>query len=120
MQSIPVDVAKIVFLAMSAPRPTLKDRRTGEVATDREGRTVTALRCACVPRDESSEDIPEMELIQTVAEVPPIRRGTQVQVTGLVARPYAFKDNSGAQRAGVTFWADAIGPVGAPSKASSS
>lgn len=119
MQSIPVDVSKLVFLALEPPRPKLRDRRTGEQATDRDGRPVTALRCACVPADESSDDIPDIEVIQTISEVPTLRRGAPVQLVGLVARPYAFKDDSGTQRAGVTFWADAIAPLSASGKAAS-
>ena len=112
MQSIPVDVARMVFLAMESPRPKVKDRRTGEVAVDRDGRPVTVVRCACVPADEASDEDAALEVIQTVAEVPPLRRGSQVTITGLVARPWSFRDERGEVKAGVTYWADSIVPVG--------
>lgn len=111
MQNIPVDVTQLVFLAMGPARPKLKDRRTGEVATDQQGRAITVVRVACVPIDETSDDDGDMDLIQTTAEVRPMRRGTQLAVTGLVARPYAFRDQAGEQRAGVTFWAQSIAPA---------
>ena len=112
MQSIPVDVSRMVFLAVEAPRPKLRDRRTGQVATDRDGHPVTAIRCACVPADEASEDDAALEVIQTIAQVPAIKRGTPVQVNGLTARPYAFKDERGEFKSGMTFWADSITPAG--------
>jgi hypothetical protein len=111
MQNIPVDVTQLVCLAMGPARPKIKNRQTGEVATDQQGRPITQLRVACVPVDETSDDDGDMDVIQTTAEVPPMRRGTQLVVTGLVARPYAFRDQSGEQRAGVTFWAQSIAPM---------
>ena len=111
MQIIPVDASKIIFIAMEGPKPKLKNRKTGEHSLDREGRPVHVVRCACVPADESSEAVPEIEAIHTIADIPTLRRGAPVQVNGLVARPWAFQDDSGQQRSGVTFWAEQITPV---------
>src|SRR5262249_37437348 len=101
-------------------RPKIRDRKTGQVATDPQGRPVTVVRCALLGADESSEEDGSLELVHTVAEVGAIKRGTPVVLSGLVARPYAFKDASGEQRAGVTFGAASIGPVPVSSGRSSS
>jgi hypothetical protein len=111
MQTIPVDVSKIIFIAMEGPKPKLRNRKTGEQSVDRDGRPVHVIRCACVPADESSDAVPEIEAIHTIADVPSLRRGAPVQVSGLVARPWAFQDDSGKERSGVTFWAEQITQV---------
>jgi hypothetical protein len=111
MQMIPVDVSQFIFIAMEGPKPKLRNRKTGEQSLDRDGRPVNVVRCACVPADESSEAVPEIEAIHTIADTPSLRRGAPVQVRGLVARPWSFQDDSGKERSGVTFWAEEITPV---------
>ena len=111
MQSIPVDISKIMFLALGTPKPKIKNRQTGEQSMDRDGRPVTAVRCACVPTEESDADVAEIEEIRTVSEVPPLRRGAPVQLIGLVAKPWSFRDDNGKERFGVTFWAEQITPL---------
>jgi hypothetical protein len=37
---IPVDITRLTFVCVSAPRPRLVNQKTGEVKTDKSGRTV--------------------------------------------------------------------------------
>src|SRR5690349_13978797 len=98
--SIPVDVDQLVFVAMGTPRPKLRNRQTGEVAMAR-GQQISVVPVAALARDESNdEDDGDILRVQVLGEPEGIKRGMPLQITGLVARPYDFKDERNEQRFG--------------------
>lgn len=113
MQSIPVDLEQLVFVAMGSPRAKVRNRQTGEVVMAR-GQRVTVVPIAALAADEAGgeEDDGAILRVQVLGEVEGIRRGMPVQVAGLVARPYDFKDErSGEHKFGITYWAQSITPI---------
>lgn len=116
MKNIKVDLSEYIVMAASKPQPKVKNKQTGEVALS-NGLPVNETELILLPADEDSLDKTESVVVRTVGEMPPIRRGVGVTVTGLVARPWTFVDDSGKERSGITFWAESIAPATAPATA---
>lgn len=103
MKFIPVKDSGLEFTAAGAPTPRIKDRDTGELRKDSEGRTLYQVT---VLAGQSGGD---GELIKiTVAGKPEgIRRGVPITVTGLIAIPWAQLRN-GVLYSGVAYRAESI------------
>src|SRR5262245_14762361 len=52
---IPVDTTRLTFVCVSAPRPRLLDQNTGEVKTDKQGRTVYAVGVSAADENGRAE-----------------------------------------------------------------
>ena len=105
MRQIPVDTANATVMVAKAPQPKVKDRRTGEVATDAEtGATMMTVDVMFAANDEVeilSITVPEPGISAELA------MGTPVALTGLVARPWENEFN-GQKRHGIAFRAVAV------------
>jgi hypothetical protein len=94
----------ITFIAGGPAEPVVKDRTSGEVATDRDsGKTMHQVHLtAFVPGDPK----PQVWPVKVAGEVPPIKQGQAVRVEGLTAADWEVDG-----RSGVAFRAQSIGPV---------
>ncbi|MFJ3658111.1 hypothetical protein ACIPPR_33005 [Streptomyces nigra] len=105
MRQIPVDTANATVMVAKAPQPKIKDRRTGEIATDAEtGATMMTVDVMFAANDEVeilSISVPEPGISAELA------MGTPVALTGLVARPWENEFN-GQKRHGIAFRAVAV------------
>ncbi|MGW0145873.1 SCO3933 family regulatory protein [Streptomyces sp. NPDC003333] len=105
MRQIPVDTANATVMVAKAPQPKVKDRRTGEIATDAEtGATMMTVDVMFAANDEVeilSITVPEPGISAELA------MGTPVALTGLVARPWENEFN-GQKRHGIAFRAVAV------------
>ncbi|MFI9796097.1 MULTISPECIES: SCO3933 family regulatory protein [Streptomyces] len=105
MRQIPVDTANATVMVAKAPQPKVKDRRTGEIATDAEtGATMMTVDVMFAANDEVeilSISVPEPGISAELA------MGTPVALTGLVARPWENEFN-GQKRHGIAFRAVAV------------
>ena len=103
MKFIPVKDSALEFTAAGAPTPRVKDRDTGELRTDSEGRTLYQITVL------AGRVGGDGELIKvTVAGKPEgIRRGTPLTVTGLEAIPWAQLRN-GVLYSGVAYRAETV------------
>jgi hypothetical protein len=118
MKSIPVDVDQLVFIAMGDPRPKLRNRQTGEVATDKQGRPTYVVPVAALRADDEEEGDGSLIKIQVSGEPVGIRRGLPIQVESLMARSWEIRDEkTGEPRFGISYWARSLAPVKAPSSA---
>lgn len=99
------------------PTPRVRDRESGEVRKDRDGRTQFSVG-VCVIQERDSDVVS----VTVAGEPAGLVRGAAVVVRGLVAIPWEQRDDrSGQLRHGVAFRAELIapadgpgGPVGAP------
>lgn len=104
MQSIPVDVGRLgSLLCVVEPAPKLVSVETGEVKTDRDGRTVWTVGLAV--REGSGRRASIVE-VSVPGEPVGVVVGMPVQVTDLVAVSWQMGD-----RHGVSFRASAVTPV---------
>ncbi|MET7377457.1 hypothetical protein ABZT08_01275 [Streptomyces sp. NPDC005526] len=105
MRQIPVDTSGATVMVAKSPQPTVKDRRTGEIATDVE----TGARMMTVDVMFSAND--EVEILSIAVPEPGISgelaMGTPVALTGLIARPWE-NDFNGQKRHGIAFRAVAV------------
>ncbi|MCF2536891.1 hypothetical protein K6168_14630 [Streptomyces sp. FB2] len=105
MRQIPVDTANATVMVAKAPQPKVKDRRTGEIATDAEtGATMMTVDVMFAANDEVeilSITVPEPGISAELA------MGTPVALIGLVARPWENEFN-GQKRHGIAFRAVAV------------
>jgi hypothetical protein len=105
MRVIPVDTTGALVMVAQDPRPKLKDRRTGEVATDAEtGATLMTLDVTFVANGEAEVmnlTVPETGLPEGLMP------GMPIKLTALVARPWANEFN-GEKRSGIAFRASAV------------
>ncbi|MFC7906301.1 SCO3933 family regulatory protein [Streptomyces nigra] len=105
MRQIPVDTDNATVMVAKAPQPKVKDRRTGEIATDAEtGATMMTVDVMFAANDEVeilSISVPEPGISAELA------MGTPVALTGLVARPWENEFN-GQKRHGIAFRAVAV------------
>jgi hypothetical protein len=120
MRNIPVDTSKLTFVVVSAPRPRVMDRETGEIKIDREGRSVYQVGLSAA--DESGRvDL----LTVSVSGAPDVTLGQIVSPAGLVGFTWEQRNRDGEVRWGIAFRAEsisparpaAIGPLPAPDKA---
>ncbi|WP_411140135.1 hypothetical protein [Streptomyces sp. x-80] len=111
MRSIRVETSAATILLTEAPEKKLKDRRTGEVATDANtGDVLWTLGVVYIEDGESSlvkVTVPEKGLTEGLAV------GAPVSLAGLVARPWESTFN-GQARHGIAFRATAVMPAEFP------
>jgi hypothetical protein len=109
MRQIPVDTANATVMVAKAPQPKVKDRRTGEIALDKDGATLMF----------STPD--EVEILKLTVPQPGVSEdlamGTPVILTGLVASPWENEFN-GQKRHGIAFRAVAVTSLAAAGSAS--
>ncbi|MFF0169955.1 SCO3933 family regulatory protein [Streptomyces prasinus] len=115
MRQIPVDTSAAVVMVAKTPQPKVKDRRTGEIATDME----TGVKLMTVDVIFAAND--EVEILSiTVPETGisgELTMGTPVALTGLIARPWENEFN-GQKRHGIAFRAVAVTSLAAAGSAS--
>ncbi|MFD9794576.1 hypothetical protein ACFWXK_26925 [Streptomyces sp. NPDC059070] len=114
MRSIRVETTGATILLTEAPTPKLKDRQSGEVATDATtGETLMRLGVVYIESGESSllqVSVPESGITDGLA------LGSPVTLLGLIARPWESVFN-GQQRHGIAFRAEAVAPAALPASA---
>ena len=105
MRQIPVDTSAATVMVAKAPQPKVRDRRTGEIATDAEtGATLMTVDVMFAANDAVeilSVTVPETGVSGDLA------MGTPAALTGLVARPWENEFN-GQKRHGIAFRAVAV------------
>ncbi|MDQ0293871.1 SCO3933 family regulatory protein [Streptomyces albidoflavus] len=105
MRQIPVDTSAATVMVAKTPQPKVRDRRTGEIATDAE----TGAKLMTVDVMFAAND--EVEILSvTVPETGisgDLTMGTSAALTGLVARPWENEFN-GQKRHGIAFRAVAV------------
>lgn len=105
MRQIPVDTSAASVMVAQPPQPKVRDRRTGEIATDAEsGATMMTVDVMFAANGE-------VEILSVTVPQPGISgelvMGTPVAITGLVARPWENEFN-GQRRHGISFRAVAV------------
>ncbi|MGV9603848.1 SCO3933 family regulatory protein [Streptomyces sp. NPDC003631] len=115
MRQIPVDTSAATVMVAKTPQPKVKDRRTGEIATDTE----TGAKLMTVDVMFAAND--EVEILSVTVPEPGISgelaMGTPVALTGLIARPWE-NDFNGQKRHGIAFRAVAVTSLAATGSAS--
>ncbi|MFJ3643327.1 hypothetical protein ACIPRD_26725 [Streptomyces sp. NPDC090108] len=105
MRQIPVDTSTAIVMVAKTPQIKVRDRRTGEIATDTETgaklMTVDVMFAANEEVEILSITVPEPGITGELA------MGTPVALTGLVARPWE-NDFNGQKRHGIAFRAVAV------------
>jgi hypothetical protein len=105
MRQIPVDTSAATVMVAKNPQPKVRDRRTGEIATDAD----TGAKLMVVDVMFAAND--EVEILAvTVPETGisgELTMGTPVALTGLIARPWE-NDFNGQKRHGIAFRAVAV------------
>ncbi|WP_449351303.1 SCO3933 family regulatory protein [Streptomyces shaanxiensis] len=105
MRQIPVETTGATVMVAQAPEPKVKDRRTGEIATDAEtGATLMTVNVMFAANGD-------VEILTLTVPEPGITgeltMGTPVALTGLIARPWENEFN-GQKRHGIAFRAVAV------------
>ncbi|WP_371653494.1 MULTISPECIES: hypothetical protein [unclassified Streptomyces] len=105
MRQIPVDTSAASVMVAKPPQPKVKDRRSGEIATDADtGATLMTVDVMFAANGE-------VEILSVTVPEPGITgelvMGTPVGLTGLVGRPWENEFN-GQKRHGIAFRAVAI------------
>ena len=104
MQRIPVDLSGCLTICSELPSPRVRDRESGEVRKDRDGRTQFSVG-VCVIQERDSDVVS----VTVAGEPAGLVRGGPVLVRGLVAIPWEQRDDrSGQLRHGVAFRAESI------------
>ncbi|MGW4044881.1 SCO3933 family regulatory protein [Streptomyces sp. NPDC004721] len=105
MRQIPVETSSATVMVAQAPEPKIRDRRTGEVATDAEtGATLMTVNVMFALNGEVeilNVTVPETGISGDLV------MGTPVALTGLIARPWENEFN-GQKRHGIAFRAVAV------------
>ncbi|MFD7473353.1 hypothetical protein ACFV8Z_14465 [Streptomyces sp. NPDC059837] len=105
MRQIPVDTSAAIVMVAKTPQVKVRDRRTGEIATDVETgaklMTVDVMFAANEEVEILSITVPEPGITGELA------MGTPVALTGLIARPWENEFN-GQRRHGIAFRAVAV------------
>jgi len=102
---IPIDISRLTFVVVTAPRPRLVSQATGEIKTDKSGRTVYTVGL-------SAGDVNgRVELVNvSVSGEPAVSVGEVVQPTGMVG--FAWEQvRDGQLRWGIAYRAESITPV---------
>ena len=99
---IPVDTSRLTFVVVTAPRPRLVSQETGEVKTDKSGRTVYTTGLS------ATDATGRVELVNvSVSGEPDVTVGLIVDPAGLVG--FAWEQVRGGQlRWGISYRADSI------------
>ncbi|QYX79978.1 SCO3933 family regulatory protein [Streptomyces akebiae] len=104
MRQIPVDTSAATVMVAKPAQPKVRDRRTGEIATDADGvklMTVDVMFAANEDVEILSITVPETGISGELV------MGTPVALTGLIARPWE-NDFNGQRRHGIAFRAVAV------------
>jgi len=105
VRQIPVDTSGAVVMVAKSPQVKVRDRRTGEIATDADSgaklMTVDVMFAANEEVEILSITVPEPGITGELA------MGTPVALTGLIARPWENNFN-GQKRHGIAFRAVAV------------
>ncbi|MET9893694.1 hypothetical protein ABZZ47_26480 [Streptomyces sp. NPDC006465] len=114
MRQIPVDTTNATVMVAKAPQPKIKDRRTGEIAVDKDGVTLMTVEVMFSTPDE-------VEILKLTVPEPGVSEdlvmGTPVALTGLVASAWENEFN-GQKRHGIAFRAVAVTSLAAAGSAS--
>jgi len=104
---IPIDTSRLTFVVVAAPRPRLVSQETGEIKTDKSGRTVYTVGMS------AADSTGRVELVNVnVAGEPYVNVGQVVEPTGLVG--FAWEQVRGGQlRWGIAYRAESITAVSA-------
>ncbi|MGW6962263.1 SCO3933 family regulatory protein [Streptomyces chartreusis] len=104
MRQIPVDTTNATVMVAKPPQPKVKDRRTGEIALDKDGVTLMTVEVMFSTPDE-------VEILKLTVPRPGVSEeltmGTPVALTGLVASAWENEFN-GQKRHGIAFRAVAV------------
>ena len=107
LQRIPVDLSGCLVICSELPAPRVRDRETGEVRKDRDGRTLFSVG-VCVIQERDSDVVS----VTVAGEPAGLVRGAPVLVRNLVASPWEQRDDrTGQLRHGVAFRAESIVPA---------
>jgi hypothetical protein len=99
---IPVDTTRLTFVCVSAPRPRLVNQKTGEVKTDKSGRTVYTVGLS------AADATGRVELVNvSVSGEPDLTVGQIVEAAGLVGFTWE-QVRDGQLRWGISYRADSI------------
>jgi hypothetical protein len=105
----PVDTGAITMIAGGSGGPMVKNRKTGEVATDQQGNTVFAINVSVfIP----GEDVPQVWRVKLPSQPEGVQQGMPVKVTGLMFSEWTMKDE-GRTSHGVSFRAVSVEPLAA-------
>ena len=109
---IPIDTSRLTFVVVTAPRPRLVSQETGEVKTDKSGRTVYTVGLS------AAGSTGRVELVNVnVSGEPSVAVGQVVEPSGLVGFSWE-QIRDGRVRWGIAYRAESItlaaaGPVAA-------
>jgi hypothetical protein len=99
---IPIDTSRLTFVVVAAPRPRLVSRETGEIKTDKSGRTVYTVGLS------AADATGRVELVNVnVSGGPPVSVGQVVEPAGLVGFTWEQVRN-GQLRWGIAYRAESI------------
>ncbi len=99
---IPIDTSRLTFVVVTAPRPRLVSQETGEIKTDKSGRTVYTVGLS------AADATGRVELVNvSVSGEPPVSVGQVVEPAGLVGFTWEQVRN-GQLRWGIAYRADSI------------
>jgi hypothetical protein len=102
---IPIDTSRLTFVVVTAPRPRLVSQETGEIKTDKNGRTVYTVGLS------AADATGRVELVNvSVSGEPPVSVGQVVEPAGLVGFTWEQVRN-GQLRWGIAYRADSITPA---------
>lgn len=117
VRNIPVDLSALTFVCVSAPRPKVVNQETGEVKTDRDGKTVFTVGLS------AADAMGRVELVNvSVPGDQDVSIGQIVTPVDLVAFPWE-QVIGGQKRWGVAYRASRVvvaGPVAVPDAPGSS
>ncbi|MEV5745666.1 hypothetical protein AB0L30_36880 [Microbispora rosea] len=103
---IPVDVTKLQFVCVRAPRPRVLNQDTGEIKTDKNGNTVYEIVLSV------EDEFGRIELVKVgTSGEPQITAGQDVTPVGLIG--YVWEMSRGGEaRWGISYRASSILPAG--------
>ncbi len=102
---IPVDTSRLTFVVVAAPRPRLVSQETGEIKTDKSGRTVYTVGLS------AADATGRIELVNvSVSGEPFVSVGQVVEPVGLVGFTWEQVRN-GQLRWGIAYRAESIVPA---------
>lgn len=92
MRSIPVDTARMVFIAAGPVRPKLVNRQTGEIKVNAAGVQLWQVKVLAQVDEQDGEAL----TVSFPAQSPPsLRLGVPLRVSGLVAIPWEANGRHG-------------------------
>ncbi|MFV0307469.1 MAG: hypothetical protein ACK5OX_06980 [Desertimonas sp.] len=110
---LPIDTTNMRFIAGGEPTVVVRNRQTGETATDKDtGLPIYRLDVMAL---QANDNRPEIWSVKLVGAPERIVTGTALRLDGLVANYYEFTDPNQGSRHGISFSATAAAAV-APAK----